>query len=88
MQNDYGTYAYECQNIEISQNTIYENREGIYCEYITTLLIKDNVLYENHWDGMMIYTSSAVTCQNNEISNSYYTALYVDESYDVTTKER
>ncbi|MHA1828304.1 MAG: right-handed parallel beta-helix repeat-containing protein [Candidatus Heimdallarchaeaceae archaeon] len=87
MQNDYGTYAYECQNIEISQNTIYENREGIYCEYITTLLIKDNVLYENHWDGMMIYTSSAVTCQNNEISNSYYTALYVDESYDVTTKD-
>ncbi|MHA1224464.1 MAG: right-handed parallel beta-helix repeat-containing protein, partial [Candidatus Heimdallarchaeaceae archaeon] len=38
-------------------------------------------------DGMMIYTSSAVTCQNNEISNSYYTALYVDESYDVTTKD-
>jgi parallel beta-helix repeat protein len=80
-ENGCGIYVYSV-NVDIIDNVIYSNQDGIVTEMAFNINIIDNVIFSNNHTGASIHTTYNSTITGNIISNNSKEGMLISMSSD------
>ncbi|MGD0057324.1 MAG: right-handed parallel beta-helix repeat-containing protein [Methanomassiliicoccales archaeon] len=73
----YGLWIYECTNISVTGNAITGNYEGLYVEYSSQIIVRNNVVDKNLWNGAEFDYSDQLIIEANSFSANGGDGVYI-----------